>query len=93
MTTTRKNDGANTTFGINLVAGFDYYIAKNLSLGAELGFGFSTTSMPDIEDQLNRQNQTTGAWEVVDKLKEKQGSSMQVGPNVIGQMKLGWLFN
>jgi len=92
LTTTRKGDGASTTFGVGLIAGFDWYFAKNVSLGAEFGFGFSTTSMPDIEDEVVQANPTTGAAEVVAKQKEKQGSSSQLGPNVIGQFKLGWLF-
>ena len=96
----RTGDGASTTFGLNIIAGCDYYIAKNLSLGAEIGFGFSTTSMPDIEDQRLDVTTTTTqvppsittTYSVVSKAKEKQGTSMQVGPNVVGQFKLGWLF-
>ncbi|MBK5285402.1 MAG: hypothetical protein JJE25_08350, partial [Bacteroidia bacterium] len=97
-TLTRKNDGASTTFGLNLIAGCDYYIAKNLSLGAELGFGFSMTSHPDVEDQWLKQTVTTSgtntsvSYSVENKSKEIQGTSMQVGPNVVGQFKLGWLF-
>jgi hypothetical protein len=97
-TTTQKGKGASTTFGINLFAGADYYIAKNLSLGAEIGFGFSTTSMPDIENQYVKETVTgtvpteTHTFTVTDAAKQKQGSSMQLGPNVIGQFKLGWLF-
>jgi len=92
LTTTKTGDGASTTFGVGLIAGFDYYIAKNLSLGAEFGFGFSTTSMPDIEDESVTTNATTGASEVVADPNEIQGSSMNVGPNAIAQFKLGWLF-
>jgi hypothetical protein len=92
LTTTKDGDGASTSFGLNLIAGFDYYIAKNLSLGAELGFGFSMTTMPDIESESVVANSTTGAWEVKADPKQKQGDSMQVGPNVVGQFKLGWLF-
>jgi hypothetical protein len=93
LTTTKKGDGASTTIGINLIAGFDYYIAKNLSLGAELGFGFSTTSMPDIEDQQVTTTSSTEIAAVVKDLpKQKQGDSMNLGPNVVGQFKLGWLF-
>ncbi|MCX6292092.1 MAG: outer membrane beta-barrel protein [Bacteroidetes bacterium] len=92
LTEERKGDGASTTFGVNLIAGMDYYIAKNLALGAEFGFGFSTTSMPDIEQTSAQNNSTTGAFELVTDPKQKQGSSMNVGPNVTGQLKLGWLF-
>ena len=93
MTTTKKGDGASTSFGVNLLAGFDYYIAKGLSLGAEFGFGFSTTSMPNITSERAQYNKTSGTPEVVANRDKIQGSSMQVGPNVVGQLKLGWLFN
>ena len=92
FTTTKEGDGASTTFGLNLIAGFDYFISKNLHLGAELGFGFSMTSMPDLKDESVVVNSTTGAYEVKADPDQKQGDSMQVGPNVVGQFKLGWLF-
>jgi len=105
-TTTRKGGSdAGTTLGINLLAGFDYYIAKNLSLGAEFGFGFSTTSTPDLEDQTVQTTTvsttntavppvttTTVTHTIKDSPAEVQGSSWQLGPNVVGQFKLGWLF-
>lgn len=98
FTEVQKGKGAKTTFGVNLIAGIDYYIAKHLSLGAEFGFGFSTTSMPDIENSSAVRNTTTQAYELHDDAKEVQGSEMHVGPtllgaNGIGLMKLSWLFN
>jgi opacity protein-like surface antigen len=93
LTLETTGDGANTTIGLNLVAGVDYYIAKNLSLGAELGFGFSMTSHPDIEGQhLDLQSTTDNTIVVMDSPAQVQGKTMQVGPNVVGQIKLGWLF-
>jgi hypothetical protein len=38
-----------TTFGLNAVAGFDYYFVDNLYLGAEIGFGFQTKKHKDQE--------------------------------------------
>jgi hypothetical protein len=93
LTGTTKGKGASTTLGINLIAGVDYYIAKSLSLGAEFGFGYSRTSNPDIERSTIGNNATTGAFEIQTLAKEKQGSSSNIGPNVTGQLKLGWLFN
>lgn len=90
LETEKKGDGGNTTFGLNLIAGFDYYIAKSLSLGAEFGFGFSTTSNADIESESV--DLKDGSWTVVEDPTESQGSSMNVGPNVVAQLKLGWLF-
>ena len=91
LVTTKEGDGASTTFGLGLVAGFDYYIAKNLSLGAEFGFGFSTTSEADIENQ-SLDTDSSGNNIVVNDPVSPGGTSMNVGPNFIGQFKLGWLF-
>lgn len=38
-----------TRLGFNLVAGFDFYFADNLYLGAELGYGWARTSFNDVE--------------------------------------------
>jgi hypothetical protein len=77
---------------LNLFAGADYYFAKNLSLGAELGFGFLMTSAPDIESESFGTNTTTGAWELQENRLQKQSKSMQVGPTVVPKLRLGWLF-
>lgn len=49
LATTEKS--GSTTFGLNLIAGFDFYFAKNISLGAELNFGYQTTSYSDLESE------------------------------------------
>jgi hypothetical protein len=46
----RTEKNGSTTFGLNLLAGTDFYFADNIYLGAELGFGFQTTSNKDTED-------------------------------------------
>ncbi len=91
LTKTKEGDGASTTIGINLIAGFDYYIAKNLHMGAELGFGFSTTSDADITSE-RLDVDSNGAAVIKSNPDENQGDSMDLGPNVVGQFKLGWLF-
>lgn len=42
-----------TTFGLNAVAGFDFYFVDNLYLGAEIGFGFQTKKHKDQEITLS----------------------------------------
>jgi len=83
--------------GLNGVAGFDYYIAQHLYLGAEIGFGFAmnkdlksktenlSTIMNDANDGII---EDTATGESV--LNNK--SSVQIGPNVVGQLRMGWLF-
>lgn len=75
--------------GLNGVAGFDYYVAEHLYLGTELGFGLAVNSPlmnkttfegydPNPDDQEGKAGNT---------------SSFQIGPNVMAQFRLGWLFN
>lgn len=45
-----------TRLGFNLVAGFDFYFADNLYLGAELGYGFARTAWNDVEYSWNNDN-------------------------------------
>lgn len=42
-----------TTFGLNAVAGFDFYFTDKLYLGAEIGFGFQTKKHKDQEITLS----------------------------------------
>lgn len=83
--------------GLNAVAGFDYYFAAKLYIGAEVGFGFAmnndfkskvtenTTELNDANDAfVNVTNETESI------LNKK--SNFQVGPNVVGQIRVGWLF-
>jgi hypothetical protein len=86
---TTISKGGSSTFGLNLVAGTDFYFADNIYLGAEIGFGFSRTKdkenetsyvdAPDGFDDATStvDNQTMVAW----------------GPNFQGTIRLGWLFN
>jgi len=54
--------------------------------------------MPDIENEYVKETVTTSGTDTSHSFavnatpKEKQGSSMQVGPNAVAQIKLGWLF-
>jgi opacity protein-like surface antigen len=84
-TNTTENKDGYTSFGLNLIAGCDFYFAQGIYMGAELGFGFSTKTMADIDYSTTM----SGAQAIPS---DKQGSSMQVGPNSVGQIRLGFLF-
>lgn len=45
-----------TTVGLNALAGVDYYIADNLYLGAEIGFGLQRTTLRDVEVEVSDDN-------------------------------------
>jgi hypothetical protein len=83
-TTTTGTDGY-VRFGVNVLAGFDYYFADKLYLGSEIGFGFGIVSNSDIE----RDNTITG-FEAPDA--QEQGSTMNLGPNFNGAIRLGFCF-
>lgn len=85
ISTTTKGTNGFTRFGLNLVAGADYYIAKNLYMGTELGFGFAMTSNSDIEIESD-----APGFQAPDPV--AQGSSFDLGPNVLGQIRLGYTF-
>ncbi len=58
-----------TTFGLNAVAGVDFYFADNIYLGAEIGFGFQSMKYKDLEttassnDAYKYSTGTSGAQE------------------------------
>ena len=79
-----QKDGS-LTFGLNAVAGVDYYFAQNIYLGAEFGFGFAFDKMSDTKDDNTQKNGPPST-------SVPNGSSISVGPNAVGQIRLGWLF-
>lgn len=88
-----QTKGGTLGVGVNAVAGFDYYVAKSIYLGTELGFGISatmpgknTTETVGLSDDHTSTKTTTG------ESKKDNVGQFQVGPNVVGQFRLGWLF-
>ncbi len=79
--------GGNLNLGLNAIAGFDYYIANKLYLGTEIGFGLAMNK--DLKKKTSYDN-IEGAEDSEGKAGTK--SSFNVGPNVVGQLRLGWAF-
>ena len=71
--------------GVNGVAGADYYFARKMYIGAEIGFGLGV----QLNSSVKRKSDADG-FEEPDP--EKQGSSFNFGPNAVGQLRVGWLF-
>ncbi|RNC85900.1 MAG: hypothetical protein ED557_03775 [Balneola sp.] len=69
-------------FGVNGLAGVDFYISPRLYLGTEFGFGFEYIQQSKIE-------LTAGDTTISE---EDGGSSFQLGPNVNGAIRLGFNF-
>lgn len=75
--TTTKNATGNTTFTVYGMAGFEFFLWKELSLSGEYRLGFSSTALKDVEV-------TTGPTTVT----TKQGSSSSIGINAQGVLTL-----
>ncbi|MFT4771454.1 MAG: outer membrane protein W [Cryomorphaceae bacterium] len=72
--------------GAGVFAGFDFYFADNVYLGAELNYGFGFLSMGAMtQDAFN----ATG--EVIE-VETPGGSSFGIGEGVVGSIRAGFLF-
>ncbi|MBL7950811.1 MAG: hypothetical protein JNM62_03765 [Flavobacteriales bacterium] len=79
--------GGSLDLGLNAVAGFDYYVANKLYLGTEIGFGVALSN--DLTNKISWEN-VTGAQDSESNVDNQ--AKFNVGPNVIGQLRLGWVF-
>jgi hypothetical protein len=95
---TETTKSGSTTLGVNLVAGADYYFAESIYLGAELGFGFQMKNEGDGTFEVS----DLDAFRIANGIPQNgkvefkptlNGSKSGWGPNVVGQIRLGWLFN
>ena len=79
------NNNGFVSLGANFVAGMDYYVAKKLYVGTEFGFGFSYTQLLAVKQKSDRDGFTEP-----DPI--KRGNSLDIGPNVVGEIRLGYAF-
>ncbi len=79
--------GGNFSVGLNAVAGFDYYVAQKLYVGTEIGFGLALSN--DMTKKVTYDN-IEGAEDSESNVDTQ--SRFDLGPNVIGQIRLGWAF-
>ena len=83
LTTTGQNGFLR--FGVNAVAGFDWYFADKLYMGAEIGFGIGFKSMSDV-----KVDNTIDGFTAPDP--QEQGSTFNIGPNFNSAIRLGYCF-
>ncbi len=81
--TTNTNKDGSFRFGLNALAGFDYYFAKHLYFGAELGLGLSYTSPFTTVSK-------SGSVSV--ESNENKDAIFNFGPNVNSAIRIGFLF-
>jgi len=82
----RKERQGTFTAGLNAIAGCDVYVADNFYFGGELGFGFLFESMGNLVVETPDGDGGTNETET------PGGSAINIGPNVVGQIRAGFLF-
>jgi hypothetical protein len=82
---TAKGKNPFSSFGLNLIAGTDYYFAENFYVGCELGLGFRMRS-----DKAGTFEYTTGG--VTTESFTEPSSSTDFGNHFTGGIRLGWRF-
>jgi hypothetical protein len=77
-------------YGANLVAGFDFYMAKHYYFGYEITFGFSSTKYRDIDTSTIY---TSGTYIPSENIEiDYDDQSFSIGPNLINGIRLGYAF-
>ncbi len=78
-----------TTFGLNLLIGADWYFTKSMYMGTEVGFGFASTSEADTETTKGGH---TAPADAALSTTDPGDSSFKLGPNFNSSIRLGFLF-
>jgi hypothetical protein len=78
-------DGSNrgfTSIGLNVIAGADFYVAKKLYLGTEIGFGFQSVTQKEVEVTSGSTTNTASV----------KASTTDIGFNFNPAIRLGFCF-
>jgi hypothetical protein len=73
-------------YGINLVSGFDFYMAKNFFFGFEVNFGFNHTTLQKLEVKQS------GSGSSPSNNNEIKNSSFSFGPSLMNGVRVGYIF-
>lgn len=75
-------------YGINVVSGFDFYMAKNFFFGYEMNFGISRTVQQELKvEQSNAYTDTSPSSQ-----NSLKGSSFSFGPSLMNGVRVGYVF-
>lgn len=78
-----KTKNGSFSIGLNALAGVDFYFTKKMYLGTELGFGFNYRKNANTSYSVS-----TGDADP----SEANGSSFNLSPYALGQIRLGFVF-
>ena len=80
----KTGDGGFFRVGANAVAGFDFYVAQHLYLGAELGFGIAYKRASTIVTE-------NSAGDKIETRTDAE-NAINLAPNVVTAIRLGYIF-
>jgi hypothetical protein len=84
----RINKTSSGVFGLNLIAGTDYYFAEKFYVGVEVGFGASLKGKGKTKVKYrNPENTSLGTTKT-----KGNSSEFNWGPTYQGTIRLGWCF-
>lgn len=90
-----KGQNSSSGFGFRLVTGAEYYIVKNVYLGAELGFGFLSSKSKPVSGQNTTAtvvNFVVTASNTTTFETKSGGKSSEINPSVITGIRIGYQF-
>jgi hypothetical protein len=76
-------------FGLNVVSGLDFYMAKNFFFGYEFNFGLRYTKYKDIETTITPKPTGTNTSNIES---ETDNSSLTFGPSLMNGIRIGYVF-
>ena len=82
----RENKTRNSHFGANAVTGFNFYVAKDLYVGAEVGLGFVVTP------QSHKFGTDDEGKEYDSKDDKSKSHTTHISPNCTPSVRVGWKF-
>ncbi len=82
----RENKTRNSHFGANAVTGFNFYVAKDLYVGAEVGLGFVVTP------QSHKFGTDEEGKEYDSKDDKSKSHTTHISPNCTPSVRVGWKF-
>jgi hypothetical protein len=89
-TTTDKNNNGDSYFGLGLLTGADYYIAKKVYLGVELGIALLRSSDKDrVRTTQTTTSSTVNTTEITDSV---GGSNFAIATTLMGGVRIGYQF-
>ncbi len=84
VTTSSYDEWGFFRYGVNLVGGFDYYVARHIYVGYEFIFQYYNTKYKDVSVTVTGQSQNNTPT--------TKGSDTFIGPSVINGIRVGFVF-